>query len=747
MTIEKRYLAKSASYWSSVVRKATRLIEDNPDPIKKYREYMEPKITGCKDLFDRQLLVVEESLFSMSELDNISFRDQQKNMNAKELFTIENQQLMSKRMLLDGDVGTGKSYFCKWLEMEWVKKGNTLYQCITYVSGKKINKKDEKTSVKKILEQKCKDLSDVLRMPRVLLILDELDDLVYDANITDTDLPLDKDNNLDIDTLLPLNTLIENIINKHLLPETDVLLVSRRDSPISKLCTSTFVLQEFNGVEAYNVYDTVGRLSADKYKTMKDISYNPAFVLMLCNFNRCAEKVQLTSPHELVIFFLQQYLKELYGEGGHVEEQILQLAKESYENLIKGEQNKIESTSQWKHFLIFFNSSTFKYQCKYLRDMLAALHCVWQSKMGESLKDCLDFWLFGAHIGRKHICPLLSPVAKEHHTKYYNFTRFFMRLLPYPDYNSLCNNTPNLDDNLRKLLRDYFKNILKDHNENFDKLAVVHCVFELHDDYVTKAFSSIEHFSLMNTPLNSLDIRSIVYCFKDVKLQKFDLRLCALTGEYVKQMKNIIKNTGYVLLSSNRLTSETGIFLGELLQEPECLIEKLALGTNDLGPNGAKALWRALEHNRSLRSLYLYDNNIGGEDNNFEMVEHLLKKNSLKELQYVKIFYLDLCLNYFNAKAIETIRTLKAKTTELKVVVGISEDLELFEYVETKVEDLFKTWRNYNKVWLNTLLQIVQADLQNKDWDMDVKLTHERVEKLINEIESIMNIIEKGEST
>nr|DBA31449.1 TPA: hypothetical protein GDO54_007297 [Pyxicephalus adspersus] len=509
------------------------LIKDTPDPIIKYKEYMKSNTNKRKyeDIFERQLIVVEGSLYITSHSDDVSFGDNQKMINVKKLFTTANKHLMSKRMHLVGDAGTGKSYFCKWLEEEWVNTGSPLYQCIIYVSGRKINRKNEITRVEDIVEEKFNKLSEVIHMSDVLLILDDLDDLVCYAVNTGTDLPFEKENNLDTDNTLQLEALIKDIINEKLLPETNILIVSRRDSP-------------FNEDEASNVYVTAGKSSSDDtYKSVKRISNNPAFVLMMCNLNSSDEKLHnFTSPYEMLIFcFLQQYLKQLHGYGSGTE--ILQLVEESYHNFVKAKKNNPESTKLWGDFLNFFSCTNLKYQCVILRDMLAALHCVWQPKMTESLIECLDFWLFGG----KHTCSLLCPVTNEHNTKYYNFIRFFMRLLPYPNYDSLCYKTPNMDDNLRKMLSDYFKNRLKDHNENYEKLAVVHCVFELHDEFVTKEFSSIDHFSLLNIPLNPLDIRALVYCLIDARLQKLDLRLCSLTDKYVEQLKNIIKNTNYVL--------------------------------------------------------------------------------------------------------------------------------------------------------------------------------------------------------
>ncbi|KAM5172053.1 NACHT, LRR and PYD domains-containing protein 1 homolog [Mantella aurantiaca] len=704
------------------------LVADIPDPIMKYRMTFRKPI--YKDIYKRQFIVEKGNIDTKFQSD-VSFGNKQKIINVEDLFTPKNKPLMSKRMLLVGDVGTGKSYFCKWLEQKWARNEMTMYRCIIYVSVKKIETKKEKTSVTKIVENKCKGLSEVLDTPDVLLILDELEDLLYDASVIDTDLLQEKNNNTD----LRLNTLIASIIIKKLLPKTDVLIVSRHPLPNSKLpsnYTSTFVLQEFNEDEAYDVYNKAGKI-AEKHNTIKDLSNNPAFVIMMCKFNWCPENLQdFTSPYELMISFLQKYLGLNHQEP--VEDTIRRLAEESYLDLVKGEQISW-STKEWDNFLKFFScDSTMKYHCKFLSAMLAALHCVWQPKSEESLYNCLNFWLFGAPKLKKS-CPLLSPVAEEHHAKYYHFIRFFMRLLHYSDYKSLCTNTPNMDDKLRKSLRKYLTIILKDRSdrsENFEKLAMVHCVFELHDDYVTEELTSIGDFSLINTPLNSIDIRAFAYCFKDVKLQKLDLRLCALTDQNVEQLKDVIKNSLYVLLSSNRLTSESGTFLEELLQDPQCILEKLALGTNNLGKIGAQTLYAALERNTSLKSLYLYDNNIGDEGTT-GMVEHLSKNDSLMELH--------LCLNAFGAKATENIKSLKAKKTKLKVVVTILEDLELFKYTENKVEGLLNTWRDYNQEWLTKLLEAVQADLQNTDWGMDAELNQERVEELIKQIKNIMDII------
>lgn len=688
--------------------------------IQDYREHIR-LLHKDYSVFPRQLLVkqrrsVEAETYLLETSETI---------NAEELFTLENPQFVSRRMVLVGDAGAGKSYFCRWLQNKWIQEKNMMYTCILYVSCNKIK---DKKSLKEICDTIFKDLSSVLSMDKVLLIFDELDDLVCEnQNLSSTQ-------EVDINTPLKVYTLVENIMKKQLIPDTDVLIVCRYDSfnDMQKKCDSRFILLDFTEEQTKNTYNTITakkQKSANTYKKISDITYIPAFVVLMSHLstNHNLEADEDSSPYKCLTEVLLKWTKKSRDRKNS----FTNIARQSYENLTKGEQNSTESMKFWKTFLHEYNCpENHEYQCNMLRDMLAAAYCVWETYRTGGLIDCLNFWVFGNNtIVHSDTNILLKSIAEEHNAKFYHFIRFFMRLLKYPDYDSLCNNTP-MNNNSQELLTCWFKESFFKYHQHSEKLKLIHCIFELHNEKVTRdALSTTEKLEFFNTPLNFKDIQALEYCFRDTVLAEVDLRLCALEDKYVNQLRSIIKNTKNVMLSSNHLTIESGKFLGEILEEPNCMIEKLSLGTNQLGAHGAQHLWKALQHNKTLTGLYIYHNDITDEGMH-GIVEYLHENHSLKELH--------LCGNTFGNDGFANIQKLKDTKKELEVVLWIAENLELFQYVENKVSDLNLTWNCYHSKYLYNLLGAVQKNLEKKDCNKDPQITWERVDTLIQDIDKVL---------
>ncbi|XP_077120511.1 NACHT, LRR and PYD domains-containing protein 1 homolog [Ranitomeya variabilis] len=675
-------------------------------------------------LSQRHLLVKKSSFLESSGKMKAYTEDKSETINAEELFTPENQQLITRRMLLLGDAGSGKSYFCKWLQTEWIQEKLTMYKCILYIPIKKIK---NNMSLEAVCDDVYSNISSVLSMDNILLIFDGLDDLVCgNRNSASTQ-------ESEINCSLNVYPLLEKIMKKILVPDMDVLIVCRNDSLIDlqKECNSAFILLDFTEQETENIYNTitVKKQKSDKRcKKISDITHMPAFVVMMSHFSNShhLEIIGDSSPYTILTDTLLEWTTNDIGES--IKQNIfINMASQSYENLIKGEPNSTKAVESWDRFLIFYNcQKQSKYQRNILRDMLAAAHCVWEIHRTGGLKECLSFWVFGSNIHRN--TELLKSVADEHNAKYYHFIRFFMRLLNYPDCESLCNNTPMKNSRLEDLLSDWFKeNICKCRPS--EKLKLIHCIFELHDEILTReVLSNLKKLELFNTPLNFKDIQALDYCFKDIELEELDLRLCALEDKSVKRLRSVIKNTKNVMLSSNHLTKEAGKLLGEILVEPGCIIERLSLGTNQLGDHGAQELWKALKHNKTLTGLYVYDNKITDEGTH-GLVEHLQENLSLQELH--------LCGNTFGDDGLTNILKLKDTKKKLDVVLRIAENLELFEYVENKIRCLNQTWKSYDQKYLDTLLVAVLKDLEKQDCNKDPQITWERVDNLVQEIKKV----------
>ncbi|XP_073435310.1 NACHT, LRR and PYD domains-containing protein 1 homolog isoform X2 [Dendrobates tinctorius] len=620
-------------------------------------------------LSQRHLLVKKCSFLESSGKMKAYTEDKSETINAEELFTPEKQQLISRRMCLLGDAGSGKSYFCKWLQTEWIQEKLTMYKCIVYLPSKKFK---NNMSLEAVCDETYSNLSSVLSMDNILLIFDGLDDLVCENRNSDSTQKSEITN-----CSLNMYPLLEKIMKKILVPDMDVLIVCRNDSLIDlqKECNSAFILLDFTEQETENVYNTITvkeQKSDKRCKKISDITHMPAFVVMMSHFsnNHHLETIRDSSPYTILTDILLEWTTNVIGE--RIKQNIfINMASQSYVNLIKGEPNSTETIESWDTFLKFYNcQEQSKYQRNILRDMLAAAHCVWEIHRTGGLKECLNFWVFGSNIHRN--TELLKSVADEHNAKYYHFIRFFMRLLNYPDCESLCNNMPMKNSCMEDLLSDWFKeNICKCRPS--EKLKLLHCIFELHDEMMTiEVLSNLKKLELFNTPLNFKDIQALDYCFKDIELEELDLRLCALEDKSVKRLRSVIKNTKNVMLSSNYLTEEAGKVLGEILVEPGCIIEKLSL-----------------------------------------------------------------CGNTFGGDGLTNILQLKDTKKKLDVVLWIAENLELFEYVENKIRCLNQTWKSYDQKYLDTLLAAVLKDLEKQDCNKDPQITWERVDNLVQEIKKV----------
>ncbi|KAG8576731.1 hypothetical protein GDO81_009947, partial [Engystomops pustulosus] len=606
--------------------------------IQDYKKHLTSSSRPQYDsVLQRQLLVIEPGFLGSCKIMKTSIGNNSEEINAEELFTLENQHLLSRRMLLVGDAGSGKSYFCKWLQHKWIQKDINIYNCILYLSCKNIK---NEMSLKKICDTIFEQISTVLSMDKILLIFDELDDLLCqkeNVNLTEK---------IDTDTPLDIKTLLKLIMGKQLVPDTDVLIASRSDSWIfsNNKFDSTFYLLDFTEEETKNLYNTItakDKKADNRSKRISDITYTPAFVVLM-SYLQTAKELENNrdcSPYKILIDVLLMWTTDVTGKRRDLKNNFTNMAKKAYENLTKGEPYSSESMEYWEEFLKLYNCEhKYIYQCNMLRDMLAAMHCVWETHRIGGLTECLDFWVFG-NIIYSNNNELLKSIADEHNAKYYHFIRFFLRLLTYPDCDSLCNNKPVKNRDTQELLSGWFKKSFNIHSKHSERLKIIHCIFELNNEKVTREFwSIIKKIELFNTPLNFKDIQAIEYCLRGIVLEELDLRICALEDKSVSLLRSVIKNTKYVLLSSNNLTAETGKLLGEILRDPDCMIEKLSLGTNKLGACGAQDLWRALEHNKNLIGLYVYDNNIQDEGTR-GIVEYLRNNNSLKELQYALLLW------------------------------------------------------------------------------------------------------------
>ncbi|XP_029471380.1 protein NLRC3-like isoform X2 [Rhinatrema bivittatum] len=698
------------------------------------------------DCLNRTLYLLNEK--SMCIANNIFMNKSETTIQTEDLFTEPNMNLKSRRMLLVGDAGMGKSCLCKKLLQKWaagVKK--LLYKCIIYITFSELNSIKQSMSVRKLLESKCQELSsiltDLLNTKDVLIILDGLDDFKYDVKDTQSS------GNCDIDTPLDTEILIANIIEKKLLGKTDILLTSRLDSVsnIRKHFKHTFIMHGFTNDQIHQYYEkfSLNKATADIiYQMIKEqellclVSF-PFLSSILCdtlvNSSReqgCKKyKGKLATFSKIVVSLLQNCLRNIlsnenknYSTVLNIEDQerekitgiIHQVTEISYRNLIHGVEIMMRKDLEDKSFLKEFLSEhllkarsddNFEYRHANIRDMFAALHCVWEIQGEEELIECLNAWVFGEIPPHPKNTSLLQGITAEHKSKFKNFIRFFMGLLTYQSVDSLFSDPPSLSSDIRQSLCSWFQNWIEKSCTGTSLLNLCHCIFELHDAPLTKDLSScFKTVNLLNTPLDSVDIRALKYSLETSKLEKADLRLCKLRNEGLEQLQTIITNCRNVMVSSNNLTKESGRTLAHILQDPYCGIESLSLGTNKLETAGVKHLWKALEQNHSLQFLYLYDNDITDEST-ASMAESLTKNTILQKLH--------LCGNTFGDLGIRNIELLKQQRRDLQIVLHIPEDKELFSELQEWIQSLADFWPQFDIQWLRQFLDIVQKDLDHAD--------------------------------
>ncbi|KAM8972151.1 protein NLRC3-like [Pelodytes ibericus] len=666
------------------------------DEFSNKSEYLLPRDLLVKDIYHH-----DKEDINLFEFNRI--------INSKYLLKPNNKNLVSKRMLLVGNAGTGKSCLCKWLQTTWARGENLAYKCILYLSFKKLTC-NEQYSLNNLLERKCKALSSVLdwNPHDVLLIVDNIDEVFHSEDST-------RDSSADCNTVCNISSLVSKIIAKQLIPNTNVLCVLRSDTQcnVDKYFKTAFQIQDFSKLEAKVFHDKLFKKSdytGNASAKIHDFARIPLYCEMMYNISNSKWNIKIlesSSPNEMLIHIMRHCLVKLNDKDLNAAT-FKPMAKMAYENLIQNQKYVMGNhysiiMETWCEVLNVCNRDLGH---TLLQDILAAMHCVWEIQKGVDIQECLNRWVLADNSKNNNM--LLQDFTICHTARFHNFVKFFMRLLVYPDYDSLLYDKPSMNDKVRRSLVEWFQlSLQRDFHEPWH-LKHINLLYELNDVQVTKKVSAcFKELRFCNTPLNYMDIQALAYSLKNSKLEKLDLRLCALQNVGVTQLKEVIKNAKHVWLSSNNLTHESGYILGDMLKEPECIIEELSMGTNKLGPDGVQPLWKALEQNRSLKFLYLYDNKFGNADT-AEIVDSLMKNNTLQELH--------LCGNKFSKMGYDNLAELKTKKKNMKIVLRIDEDEKLFSHVEKEIQGLYKTYAKYDQDWLSQMLQVIQNDLKNKDY-------------------------------
>uniref|UniRef100_H3AZ93 NACHT domain-containing protein n=1 Tax=Latimeria chalumnae TaxID=7897 RepID=H3AZ93_LATCH len=584
----------------------------------------------------------------------------------------------SKRMLLVGNAGMGKSCISKEFLRTWAEGKNDHYRCIIYLTFQELNLIEQEISVKELLEEKCEFLFSVLTLENpddLLIILDGLDEFKYDLNFDN------QSSRNDVDTPFPISVLISKLITKDLLPAINVMVTTRWNfvSNLEKYFTFVCVIKGFDDQQIKQYFDHFCEDQSEsiydfiKKNNLSDFASVPLYSFML----RQIIKNHVTSKKALKNLktssrFMIQFLKSCLGNNvkdrrrfhikepateKNMEDSVRQLGEISYKNLLSGQltvnandlkKHGLSEKDLTKKFSCFFHKKHpdgkhFEYRHTMIKEMFAAFYCAHVVRDDE-LKECLDAWVRGI-IPPSAKSKLLSDVTADHKLLLENFTRLFMGFLSIGNSSSLHDDRGTLKGPIKKNLIEWFQDWLQEDLSSDDFLNLLHYVFELQDSDVAQSVSVyIKNIILFNKPLGAIDVQALCFSLKENKLEKLNLTLCELGDKGMEQLRDIITNSitrnllrwcllvGFfciklssafkprslctsveIRLSSNKLSEKGGATLSEILQDPKCAIEKLIIGTNHLGPVGAKHLWKALEKNSILKTLHVYDNDIEDE--------------------------------------------------------------------------------------------------------------------------------------
>ncbi|XP_072327271.1 protein NLRC3-like isoform X2 [Scyliorhinus torazame] len=744
------------------------------EAIQLFKAYIMKNTTNCFDKVSQRKPKTYSSLArtvkvtcpkEQCTLDDIvesGTSDIEREVNAAHLLSLPQEKMCSsKRVLLIGDAGVGKSWAVTSIQQEWAaSQPSPPASCVIVFRFYDFNRVEGKTTLRKLFEKQCAPLSPVLTEllsnPRgVLIILDGLDEFSHQLQWDSLD------GDFNIDTKAEVNILVSKIISKDLLKEAQVLVTSRWNTkPIEankKYFDCILIISGFTNdqLRRYCELFYQGKEKAAKMyqhiienDSINYLTSNPLNSYILCNIlDRCS--CSLDAITQLPVTNSKIFLLFLYSlvncdaaekfksetEQKLLKDTILNLGELCFNSLLSGKLElktddldaygiNPEVLSAYFSNLILENTcegqSTFEFQHGVLKEQFAALYCATSLKDDtEELIKSLDLWCFGKMPLNQKSQYYLRAFKPEDTEKMDNFTRLLMGSLRAGKDSTLWNCNDPLTRSTTRALITWFKNHLEQDIKKSEMLSLMRCLFELHDSTVTAAVSPhIKSVDFFNISLSPLDLTALRYCLSNSTVDTLDLRLCTLGDVGIKQLKEVLFKCKTVLVSSNKLTEKSAEILSEILQGPKCNIETLSCGTNSFGSKGAQFVWKALAKNQSLKSLRLYDNQITDEGTE-NMVQHLRCNRTLEKLY--------LCANKFGDQGWRNIQEAKKLLNGLKIVTKIVEEEDLLLRVETQAIQLLSQSHEYNREWLRKIMESILKDLGDES-DITDQRTKTRVE-------------------
>ncbi|XP_069765700.1 NACHT, LRR and PYD domains-containing protein 1 homolog isoform X2 [Narcine bancroftii] len=697
--------------------------------------------------FARSINVISPKLqdpdYDLIQKGNLNIESE---MKASQLLSMLQKATYTKRVLLLGDPGIGKSWTVDSIEQEWASHPLHLMSCVIVLRFSDLNRVKGKTTLRELLTKQCPPLSSVLmellqNCQDVLIILDGLDEFNHQLQWH----PSDFDFNLDSEA--EVSVLVAKLISGNLLREAFVLVTTRWNTKQIEFNKSHFdyyfVISSFTNDQLRRYCEVFcGEkqkaeemyLSITENESIKCMAYNPLNSYILCNILKslgscfCSQEVTGNAPMTSTKVF-SLLLHSLFNcstvtdktelERKLFKHTILKVGEHSFITLLSGkleisaadlktyEIDQSMLSKQFSHLILenlCKDQGSFAFCHTMLKEQFAALYCANSlNDDTDELVKCLNLWCFGKKPKNQMSQFYLQSFQPKHTEKLYNFTKFLMGFLTTRRDGKLWDFTSPLTPSTARGLITWFKNSLEQDLKQAELLNLIHCLFELHDPIVTTEVSPcIKRIEFHNVPLSPLDVSALCYCLSQSTVEVLDLRLCRLRDEGIKQLKDVLFKCRTLLVSSNKLTEDSAKILSNILQNPECRIETLSCGTNSFGSTGAQYFWEALANNQSLKVLRLYDNKIMDEGTK-NMNRYLTCNKTLQKLY--------LCANELGDLGQRNIQQVEEIRTDLKIIIKITDDEELLLRVETQVKELLSFRQKYDKEFLQKIMNTILKDL------------------------------------
>lgn len=754
------------------------LLEDNiKDAILNYKEYiLKDKMHLCCSLTQRRFenyplaRTINITNPKEQDLDGDLIRSDDSNIaqevQISQLLSLLREENFSKRVLLVGDAGVGKSWTVVSMEQEWASQPTHPLRCVFVLRFRDLNEVKGKTSLRDLLKKHCTPLSSVLtellsNPQDVLIILDGLDEFAHQLQWNPSGCDFDLDSEAEV------GVLVSKLIFKNLLREAQVLVTSRWNTKQiefnKKYFDQLFVISGFTNDQLKRYCEV---FCGEKQKaevmfqritenaTIKCLASNPLNSFILCNIlDKCTSSQANVPVTNSKVFTLLLYSlfncstsKETDAENKSEEEKqlfkdtILKLGELSFNSLLSGKL-KINVTdlktygidpdilSKYLSNLVLDCKcqGVFEFHHAVLKEQFAALYCATLlNNEAEELVKCLDLWCFGKMPLNQMSQFYLQSFQPDHTEKLYNFLRFLTGFLTAGRDGKLWNYTTPLPPSTARALTTWFKNSFQRDIKKAELLNLMHCLFELNDATVTAEVSPcIRDVGFHNVSLSPLDLRALCYCLNHSTVEEMDLRHCSIGDKGIKQLQEILVKCRTLLVSSNKLTVKSAKSLNAVLEDPKCRIETLSCGTNSFGSAGAQILWKALARNRSLKILRLYDNGITVEGTE-NMTQYLTCNKTLQ-----KLF---LCVNKLDDLEQKNIQQVEKLCHGLKIITKIRDDEELLLRVESQVQMLPSLEQSYSTEWMCKLLKSILKDLGDESTipDVDTRVRIRKIKANIN---------------